>query len=66
MKTCFGAGNLYKDLFSFYLQPSANKNSENLAFLTFQSDDVTVKTIKKGNGLPYYRELTLHEINANR
>ena len=26
-ETCFGAGNLYKDLFSIYLQPSVNKNS---------------------------------------
>ena len=43
-ETCFGAGNLYKDLFSIYLQPSVNKNSWNLAFLTLQSDDVTVKT----------------------
>ena len=26
-ETCFGTGNLYKDLFSIYLQPSVNKNS---------------------------------------
>ena len=26
-ETSFGAGNLYKDLFSFYLQPRVNKNS---------------------------------------
>ena len=25
--SCFGAGNLYKDLFSRYLQPSVKKNS---------------------------------------
>ena len=41
-ETCFGAGNLYKDLlwkvwtqesfFSIYLQPSVKKNSYNLAF----------------------------------
>ena len=46
-ETCFGAENLYKDLFSLYLQPSVNKNSKNLAFLTLQSDDVTVKTINR-------------------
>ena len=38
-ETCFGAGNLYKDLFSIYLQPSVNKNR------TLQYDDVTVKII---------------------
>ena len=26
-ETCFGAGNLYKDLFSIYLQPNVYKNS---------------------------------------
>ena len=26
-ESCFGAGNLYKDLFSIYLQPNVNKNS---------------------------------------
>ena len=26
-ETCFGAGNLYKDLFPINLQPSVNKNS---------------------------------------
>ena len=26
-ETYFGAGNLYKDLFSIYLQPSVNNNS---------------------------------------
>ena len=36
---------MYKDLFSIYLQPSVNKNSENLAFLILHADDVTVKTI---------------------
>ena len=44
-ETCFGAGNLYKDLFPINLQPSVNKNSYNLAFLTLQSDDLSVKTI---------------------
>ena len=44
-ETSFGAGNLYKDLFSIVLQPSVDKNSYNLAFLTLHSDDVTVKTI---------------------
>ena len=29
----------------FYLQPSVNKNSYNLAILTLQFEDVTVKTI---------------------
>ena len=43
-ETCFGAGNLYKDLFSIYLQLSVNKISQNLVLLTLQSDDVTVKT----------------------
>ena len=36
-ETCFGAGNLYKDLFSIYLQPKTR--------FSLQSDDVTVKTI---------------------
>ena len=44
-ETCFGAGNLHKDLFPINLQPSVNKNSYNLAFLTLQSDDLSVKTI---------------------
>ena len=38
-ETCFGAGNLYKDLFSIYLQPGVNKNR------TLQYDDVIVKII---------------------
>ena len=46
-ETCFGAGNLYKDLFSIYLQPSVRTNSWNLAFLTLQSGDVTAKTISR-------------------
>ena len=46
---CFGAGNLYEDLFSIYLQPSVNKNSYNRAFLTLQSDDVTVSTFMSCN-----------------
>ena len=44
-ETCFGAENLYKELFSIYLKPSVNKKSQNLAFFTLQSGDVTVKTI---------------------
>ena len=44
-ETCYGNGNLYKDLPFVYLQPNVNKNSENLAILTLQFDDVTVKTI---------------------
>ena len=43
--TCYGTGNLYKDLFFVYLQPGVNKNSQNLAILTLQFDDVTGKTI---------------------
>ena len=44
-ETCYGNGNLYKDLLFVYLQPSVNKNSYKLAILTFQFDDVTVKII---------------------
>ena len=44
-ETCYGNGNLYKDFFFVYLQPSVNRNSWNLAILTLQFDDVTVKTI---------------------
>ena len=44
-ETCDGNGNLYKDLFFVYLQPSVNKNSYNVAILTLQFGDVTVKTI---------------------
>ena len=32
-ETCYDNGNLYKDLFFIFLQPSVNKNSENLAIL---------------------------------
>ena len=46
-ETCFGAGNLDKDLFSIYLQPSVNTISQNLVLLTLQSDDVTLKTINR-------------------
>ena len=52
-KTCYGTGNLYKDLFLVYLQPSVNKNSKNLAILSLKFDDVTVKTI--------YTSLCWHE-----
>ena len=44
-ETCYGNGNSNKDLLFVYLQPSVNKNSKSLAILTFQFDDVTVKTI---------------------
>ena len=44
-ETCYGNGNLYKDLLFVYLQPSINKNSYNLAILTLEFDDVTVKTM---------------------
>ena len=56
IKTCYGTGKLYKDLFFVYLQPSVNKNVQNLAILTLQFDGVTVKTIyydKKGSELAY-------------
>ena len=46
-ETCYGNGNLYKDLLFVYFQPSVNKNSQNLAILTLQFRDVTVKTIYK-------------------
>ena len=42
-ETCYGIGNLYKDLLFVYLQPSVNKNWWNLAILTLQFDNVTVK-----------------------
>ena len=44
-ETCYGNGNLYKDLLFVYLQPSVNKNSLKLAILTLKFDDVTVKAI---------------------
>ena len=44
-ETCYGDGNWYKDLLFVYLQPSVNKNSQNLTILILQFDDVTVKTI---------------------
>ena len=44
-ETCYGDGNLYKDLLFVNLQPSVNKNGQNLAILTLKFDDVTVKTI---------------------
>ena len=42
METC---PQLHKDLLFVYLQPCVNKNSLNLAILTLQFDDITVKTI---------------------
>ena len=50
-ETCFGAGNLYKDLFSFCLQPRVNRNSQNPAFLSLQFDDVTVTAVKTINAV---------------
>ena len=44
-ETFYGNENLYKDLLFVYLQPSVNRNSQNL--LTLQFDDVTVKAIYK-------------------
>ena len=44
-KTCYENGNLYKDLLFVYLQPSVDKNSQNLAILTLQFEHVTVKTM---------------------
>ena len=41
-KTCYGNGNLYKDLFFVYPQSGVNKLI--LAILTLQFDDVAVKT----------------------
>ena len=37
---------MYKDLFLINFQPRVNKNSLNLAILTLQFNDVTLKTIK--------------------
>ena len=42
-ETCYGTGNLYKDLLFVYLQPFVKKNSWNLAILTLQINEVTVK-----------------------
>ena len=42
-ETYYGNGNLNKDLLFVYLQPSVNLNSQNLAILTLQFDDVTIK-----------------------
>ena len=44
MKTCA------KIYLFVYLQPSVNKNSQNLGILTLQFDDVIVKTIYKAGG----------------
>ena len=44
-ETCYGNGNLYKDLLFVYLQDCVNENSYKLAILTLQFDDVTVKII---------------------
>ena len=37
----YGAGNFYKDLLFFHLQPGVHKNSRSLAILTLEFDDVT-------------------------
>ena len=44
-ETCYGNENVYKDLLFVYLQPNVNQNLQNLAILTLQFEDVTVKTI---------------------
>ena len=41
----YGARNFYKDLFLGHLQPGVGKNSEGLAILILEFDDVMVKTI---------------------
>ena len=43
-ETCYGTENLYEDFFVVYLQPNVNKNSQNLAILTFQFDDVKYRS----------------------
>ena len=44
-ETYYENGNLCKDLLFVYLQPSVNRNSQNLAILTLSFDDVTAKNI---------------------
>ena len=41
----YGARNSYKDVFLDHLQPGVDKNSEGLAILILEFDDVMVKTI---------------------
>ena len=41
----YGARNFYKDVFLGHLQPGVGKNSEGLAILILEFDDVMVKTI---------------------
>ena len=41
----YGARNSYKDVFLGHLQPDVDKNSEGLAILILEFDDVMVKTI---------------------
>ena len=41
------AGNFYKDLLFGHLQPGVHKNSEGLAILILEFDDVMVKTLYK-------------------
>ena len=41
----YGARNSYKDVFLGHLQPGVDKNSEGLAILILEFDDIMVKTI---------------------
>ena len=41
----YGAENVYKDIFFSPLQPSVHKNSEGIAILILEFDDVMVKTL---------------------
>ena len=41
----YKAGNFYKDLLFGHLQPGVHKNSEGLAILILEFDDVMVKTL---------------------
>ena len=44
-KSCYGTGNLKKDLFLGHPQPPKDKNSKHLTVLILEIDDVPVKTI---------------------
>ena len=46
-KRRYKAGNFYKDLLFGHLQPGVHKNSEGLAILILEFDDVMVKTLSK-------------------
>lgn len=43
----YGARNFYKDLFLGHLQPGVDKNSEGLAILILEFEDVMGKTIRR-------------------